>query len=219
VTELEQELIQLEAAIAAGTLTEEEATEAKVRIVTRLEVINTSIDSSSKGQLTDEQRLQLASGLLRLKDMLVAYQDTLTTIDAQADDTEVSSRLRTRSINNTGSKRLTEQVADTIEAVEETAEEVIEDYIPDAELDAQIEEIVSGDAELDSAVETNEETEVETPTDEGTVEMESESEIEATPESETSEETMEEETTTDDETAEMESESDISVEGEVEINP
>ena len=154
ITQLENELAELDAQVAAGTLTESEATEAKVRIITRLDAINTAATNSEKAQLTPEQRAQLVAGLDRLKVILVTYQDTLTTIEATADDTAVQARVRRgSSVNN--SRHLNLIVADVINDVEETVQDSVQDYEPNLELDAEIDTVVE---ETTAYVEMAEET-------------------------------------------------------------
>lgn len=154
ITQLENELAELDAQVAAGTLTESEATEAKVRIITRLGAINTAANNSEKAQLTPEQRAQLVAGLDRLKVILVTYQDTLTTIEATADDTAVQARVRRgSSVNN--SRHLNLIVADVINDVEETVQDSVQDYEPNLELDAEIDTVVE---ETTAYVEMAEET-------------------------------------------------------------
>lgn len=153
ITQLENELAELDAQVAAGTLTESEATEAKVRIITRLGAINTAANNSEKAQLTPEQRAQLVAGLDRLKVILVTYQDTLTTIEATADDTAVQARVRRgSSVNN--SRHLNLIVADVINDVEETVQDSVQDYEPNLELDAEIDTVVE---ETETDVEMSEE--------------------------------------------------------------
>ena len=140
ITQLEAELSELDAKVAAGTLTPEEATEAKVRIITRLDAINSAATQSERMQLTAAQRTQLANGLLRLKDALVAYKDTLETVENTAIEAEVKARL---SSGHSGSSRhLSLIVADTIEDVEVTVQDSVQDYETDASVDAEIETIV-----------------------------------------------------------------------------
>lgn len=141
VTQLETELAELDAAVDAGTLTVAQATEAKVRIISRLDTINDSVVSAESGKLTAAQRVQLNDGLNRLKNILITYQATLTTVDETALTTEVKARLRS---GHTGSSRkLSLAVADTIDAVEDTAEEAIEDFTPNKNLDALLDTVIA----------------------------------------------------------------------------
>lgn len=138
ISELENELATLDAQVTAGTLSEEQATAAKVRIVTRLNAINQASTNSENAKLTPAQREQLVEGLDRLKMILVTYQETLTTIESTANDTDVKAELARRGESNHGSKRLNLVVADIIAEVEET----IQDYEPDTFLDEAIDEVV-----------------------------------------------------------------------------
>jgi len=153
VTELETELAELDAQVAAGTLTSEQATEAKIKIITRLDSINEAATKSEVMQLTVEQRTQLANGLLRLKDALVRYQATLDVIEDIAVEADVKARLSAG--HSGGSRHLSLIVADTIEDVEETVTDSVQGYEADASVDAQIEAIVE-DTETEEAMEDEE---------------------------------------------------------------
>ena len=160
-TELENELAALDAQVAAGTLTESQATEAKVKIITRLDTINTAATNSEKATLTAAQRAQLSAGLDRLKVILVTYSGTLTTVEATANDTNVKAELARRGGSNS-SKKLNLIVADVIADVEETVADSVQDYEANAELDAQIDDVVT---EVEAEATTDEEM-----SDEGTME-------------------------------------------------
>ncbi len=140
ITQLENELAELDLAVEAGTLTSAQATEAKVKILTRLDTINTSIATSERATLTTAQRKQLSEGLDRLKNILITYQATLTAVDDTAAEADVTAKLK--SSHSGGSKNLNLIVAETIDNVQEVTEEVIVDYETDENLDTQIEEIV-----------------------------------------------------------------------------
>jgi hypothetical protein len=146
VTQLENELSELDAAVAAGTLSPEQATEAKVKIINHLDKINTSANSASANkQLTSIQQNQLTDGLNRLKNILIDYQTTLITIDKTAIDNVVKTKLASGRINK--SIVLTTIAVETINNVEDTASEVIEDYKPNTELDTQLEEATEPQSE------------------------------------------------------------------------
>jgi len=150
VTQLETELADLDSQVAAGTLTSEQATAAKVRIITRLDAINKAATDSEQLQLTPEQRTQLANGLLRLKDALVRYQATLDVVEDTAVEADVTAQLK--SGQSGGSRHLTLIVADTIDDVEETVQDSIQGYETDAELNTQIDAAVT-EAEAEEAME------------------------------------------------------------------
>jgi hypothetical protein len=141
VTELENELASIEAAVTAGTLTQEQATDAKVRIITRLDAINSAATNSEKATLTPAQRTQLMDGLDRLKMILITYQGTLATVEASADETQVAAKVR-RGGSYQPNRPLQLIVADVIEDVEVTVQDSVQDYEANAEIDAQIDEIV-----------------------------------------------------------------------------
>jgi len=156
VTELENELADLDAQVTAGTLTEAQATQAKVKIITRLDAINTAATASENTQLTQAQRTQLANGLLRLKDALVKYQSTLSAVDSIAVEADVQARLNKG--HNRSSRSLNLIVADTIEDVEETVQDSVQDYETDADVDAEIDVIVA-EAETTETEEAADQTE------------------------------------------------------------
>lgn len=191
VAAIEAELAEIDAAVAAGTLTEEQANEAKASILLRLDTINKSVVSAESGKLTQTQKDQLAAGLQKLADTLVTYKDTLATVDEVAVDAEVKRKLNTNAgRSSNGDKNLGTVIVETIEAVEDIAEEAIDDYEPiviDEEIIAEIE--ASEEATQDEAteetgtegetVESTEETETsETPVEETSLEIEAESENE-----------------------------------------
>jgi len=154
VTELENELVAIEA--QAGTLTEADATTAKIQIITRLNTINAAAAASENTQLTPTQKAQLTASLNRLKVALVAYQDTLATVESAADNEQVEARVRRGgSINN--SRPLNLIVAAVIADVEETVIDSVQDYESNDTLDTQIELIVA-ETELEIAQEMLDET-------------------------------------------------------------
>jgi hypothetical protein len=165
ISQLEDELATLDAQVAAGTLTEAQATDAKVKIVTRLNNINAAASDSEKAQLTPAQRAQLVEGLERLKVILITYRDTLATVEASADETAVTAELNRRGGSYNRSKSLSLVVADTIADVEETVQDSVQDYETNVELDAQIDVIVE-DTEAEEETVTDETVEDETPMDE-----------------------------------------------------
>jgi len=168
ISELETELAALDAQVTAGTLSESDATAAKVQIVTRLNAINTAASASERATLTPAQRIQLVEGLERLKVILVTYRDTLTSIEVSADETAVTAELNRRGGSYNRSKSLNLVVADAIADVEETVQDSVQDYEANAELDAQIDDVVA-EAEADVAMEEEEMTDEE-PMDETDIE-------------------------------------------------
>lgn len=159
VTQLETELAELDTAVEAGILTSAQATEAKVKIITRLDTINTTVAASTGAKLTPAQQQQLNDGLNRLKTILINYQATLTAVDEKAVDADVQAKFKQ---SGKGSKSLNVVISETIEAVEINTEESVEDYVADEELDTQLEVIMdneennNGDAmELESDSDVN----------------------------------------------------------------
>jgi hypothetical protein len=159
VTQLENELAALDAQVSAGTLTTEQATAAKVRIITRLDAINAAATASEQAKLTPEQRTQLANGLLRLKDALVTYKATLEAVENGADEVSVKAQLKSGS--NGGSRHLVLILADTISDVEETVQDSVQDYEADVELDAEVDAVVEETEEEEAMEEEMNETEEE----------------------------------------------------------
>ena len=211
VTQLENELATLDAQVAAGTLTPAQATEAKVRIITRLDSINTSASESEKKQLTPEQRTQLANGLLRLKDALVRYQATLSVIEDTAVEADVKAQLK--SGHSGGSRHLNLIVADTIDDVEETVQDSVQDYEADVELDAQVDAVVEeieAEEALEAEVEESADAEADGATEEDTATADEEAEEDNT--STTSDEAAEDESMLD---ADVE----VSSEADIQVNP
>jgi ribosomal protein L29 len=203
VTQLENELASLDAQVAAGTLTPAQATEAKVRIITRLDTINNSASESEKEQLTPEQRTQLANGLLRLKDALVRYQATLSVIEDTAVEADVKAQLK--SGHSGSSRHLNLIIADTIDDVEETVQDSVQDYEADVELDAQVDAVVE-EIEAEEALEAEVEAEESAAADSATT---------------SDEMTDEDMSTTSDEGTGDESDTDVEVssEAEIQVNP
>lgn len=138
IEQLETELMEIDAAVEAGALTTAEATEAKVKIITRLDTINTTVAASTGAKLTPAQQQQLNDGLNRLKTILINYQATLTTLDKSADEAMVKAKVKTGGAG----KSLTSIMAVTIANVEADVEEYVEDYMADEELDEQVEIII-----------------------------------------------------------------------------
>jgi len=175
ISQLEDELATLDAQVAAGTLTEAQATDAKVKIVTRLNNINVAASESEKAQLTPAQRTQLVEGLERLKVILITYQSTLATVEVAANDAQVQTKVR-RGGSYNPDRPLALIVADVIADVEVTVQDSVQDYETNTELDAQI-EIITVQIETDTTATeeamTDEDipTEEESGTDESTVDV------------------------------------------------
>lgn len=142
ITELENELVTISAAVTAGTLSPEAATAAKVRIVTRLNAITEASADSERAELTPAQRAQLVAGLERLKNILLTYQATLAVVEDTAVETDVQAELSKNGDSYKRSKHLNLVVADSIEDVEETVQDSVQDYEPDTMLDEAIGELV-----------------------------------------------------------------------------
>ena len=183
--QLEAELQALDEAVAAGTLTEEQATAAKVQIVKRLDTITKSTSNTCDRCITPAQRAQLLEGLDRLKNILVTYQDTLTSVEQAADEEAVEKQLR-RGGRNDASRPLSIIVADTIVEVEDTIDEIVttgEEATGDSvESETNVEE-----TESETIIEETTETEPtgdSSETTEDTTQSESESETEVTTDNE-----------------------------------
>jgi|GEM_PF-1343359 len=128
VDELEADLAALEEKINNDALTPDEAFEAQEAIMSRMESIS---KSASKGgdSLSEAEKVQFAGALTRLKDALVKYQATLTTVDtAAAKSTRVAKKSRRSSGGTqTSAPVLADIVTDTIEDLEDYAEEAFEE--------------------------------------------------------------------------------------------
>ena len=137
IEELEAELVAIEVAVAAGTLTPEEAAEAQVRISARLEAISTvSSQAQSTATLSAAQRAQLRSGLERLRGVLVTYQATLQAVDEQA--LQLPEAERPQLFRGRSSVR---------EAIEMVAEEV--EVVAGGSSDVDVEVGVDGESEIE----------------------------------------------------------------------
>lgn len=167
VAELEAELIALDTAVEAGTLTPEQATEAKVRIITRLAAIDSAATASEDTQLTSTQREQLSAGLDRLKNILITYQNTLAVVEETAIESEVGVAIaadpKLRGMVGSGRTIFTSNItlitSSVIDSVEETVADSVQDYEPNETLDEQVEEIVDIiEAEVEASASTTEET-------------------------------------------------------------
>lgn len=118
---LETELAAIEAQVAAGTLTPEEAVAARSRIEMRLDAINASVSTAQRARLNESQRQQLLAALDRLRGTLEGYRATLTVVEETA---------ATRSPrSSSGSRRtLIEQLTEALDELEEQVEELVEEY-------------------------------------------------------------------------------------------
>lgn len=130
---LEAELATIEAAVAAGELTPEQAAAAQIRIAARLEAINTAIDKSQSAKLTEAQRVQLVGGLDRLKQVLVDYQSTLVTVDAVVEALPEAQRpqLTVRGSTSATKHSIVAAALGTVDVVESYVVDEVEDYVPE----------------------------------------------------------------------------------------
>lgn len=134
VAALEAELADIEAAVAAGELTPEEAAEAQIGIVNRLSTINTAVESSGRASLTPSQRTQLLNGLDRLKNILTVYQGTLSAVDDAVLELPESERPRLNprgSRSGGGNRTIADAIAEIVDVVEDHVEDVVEEYVPE----------------------------------------------------------------------------------------
>lgn len=130
---LESELAEIETAVQAGLLTPEEAAEAQIKIVARIDAISAAATAGQKAQLSDAQRAQLVEGLERLKQTLIKYQSTLTTVDEIVLELPESERPKLSSRGGGGENAVSAIALETIGEVEEQIEDVIEE-VTDEEL-------------------------------------------------------------------------------------
>ena len=211
ITELESELIALNAEVLAGSLTEESATAAKVRIVTRLNAINEAATASENAALTPAERAQLVAGLERLKNILIAHQGTLNNVESSANETNVQAELARDGGSYKRSKHLNLVVADTIQDLEATVADSVQDYEANIELDTQIDTVVE-QTEAQVAADQAAEVPVEETTPEATSTAEEPAETAVTEEPATAAPTEETEPTTTDPV-----EAEVSIEAEAEV--
>ena len=211
ITELESELIALNAEVLAGSLTEESATAAKVRIVTRLNAINEAATASENAALTPAERAQLVAGLERLKNILIAHQGTLNNVESSANETNVQAELARDGGSYKRSKHLNLVVADTIQDLEATVADSVQDYEANIELDTQIDTVVE-QTEAQVAADQAAEVPVEATTPEATSTAEEPAETAVTEEPATAAPTEETEPTTTDPV-----EAEVSIEAEAEV--
>ena len=121
---LEAELSALDEAVEAGTLSPEAAAEARVKILVRLGAIDAAVEASGKVTLSDAQRAQLNDGLDRLRNILVTYQETLTSVDEIALEAEVEiegeveSETTAKKRGNVRKQSLVSVISETIEVVD-----------------------------------------------------------------------------------------------------
>ena len=137
---LEEELSSLEAEVAAGTLSPEKAAQAQVRIVSRLNAINDSVQSSNNAKLNTEQKTQLLKGLDTLSRILSKYSSTLVSIDASVMTLPENQRPKLNVRGSTsGSQSIAAAVAETVSTVVEHAEDVIADFETSNDIDNALE--------------------------------------------------------------------------------
>jgi len=143
VSSLETELAEIETAVRAGELTPQEAAQAQIKIVSRIEAINLATVAGQMTGLSDAQRVQLVAALERLKLTLIKYQITLMTVDEKVLELPESERPKlSRAGKGERDKPLVSIVAEAIAEVEEQIENIIED-ITDEELATELADSVS----------------------------------------------------------------------------
>jgi uncharacterized coiled-coil DUF342 family protein len=135
VTELEAELVDMQAKVEAGTLTVAEANTTRAKIVAKIESINASVEASGKATLTPEQKSQLLSGLARLKDILENYASSLVVVENTA---TIKPEIKTS--RGGRSQTITAAVIETIDTVEDKVVEVVDEYTPEEETKTPSEE-------------------------------------------------------------------------------
>lgn len=131
---LETELIALEVAADAGTLSPEKAAEAQAKVAARIEAINTALAQSDKESgLTAAQRRQLLVALSKLKGLFIEYRSVLTVVDETAAVLSPEERkiYYAKGGGRSASAGVTALIAEAIDSVESLAEEVVEDYAPE----------------------------------------------------------------------------------------
>lgn len=149
---LESELVELEAAVEAGTLTPEEAAKAQERILARLEAIDDAVASGRPLRLTDAQRKQLVSALETLRSTLITHKDVFVAIDKKVLELPEEERPLTKRKGGGGSATFTEIVTEAVESVENQVEAVVDDY---ASEDTDMTEATITDNEEDGGTTTS----------------------------------------------------------------
>jgi len=152
---LEADLADIDAKVSAGTLTDDEAYELKTKIASRVANITASINASKNRELTENEKVSIATSLGRLKDALEKYRDSLGTLETKAKQSK-------RHTGGGGSKSIIEVVEDSINGLEDYIEEIDEEYVSDDSEENTEGSVVEGETEVD--VETESETEVDTST-------------------------------------------------------
>jgi len=191
IAQLEAELAGIDAEVAAGTLTPDQAYERKARIAAQVAVLTSSLAGAKSRTLTMEERLSVAASLERLKGALEKYRDSLIALEDQASKSEKSKRG-----GGGGSKTIIDVIKDTVDDFQEYVEDVIGDdkSLDDTEADAGSEDADTtedtsdeggtSDVEDDTESDTEEESDPDTVDDDtedtasSTVEVEAE--VEAT---------------------------------------
>lgn len=148
---LEVELMELDAAVQAGELTAEEAAVVYDRIVARVDSITTAAKQATSATLTESQKMMLANGLDRLKNILTTYQSTLLAVEESvATLPEVQQPMLKRGGGSGNRSSLAQSLIDSAIAVEETVAEVAEEYVDQESVEEVSEELASStDALLD----------------------------------------------------------------------
>ncbi|MCA9365869.1 hypothetical protein KC723_03155, partial [Candidatus Kaiserbacteria bacterium] len=127
VTQLENELVELEAMVAAGTLSPEEAAQAQEKIVSRINTINEAVASGQKTNLTDAQNAQLVDGLARLKQILINHQATLVAVDKAVMELPESERPTLKQGGKSNRNGIVAVVGDAINDIDNSVEDIIAD--------------------------------------------------------------------------------------------
>lgn len=149
VVQLENQLADLDKAVAFGTLTPEQAVEARTQIVSRLNTITTNVTASAGTKLTNEQQSKLAAGLEKLKDTLVRYQATLLAVEETAEPALSEAEKRTLTVKgSTSNSVLTAVFLDTLSDMESVVEDVVVDYETDETVDEVTETVIDTEEAL-----------------------------------------------------------------------
>lgn len=160
ITQLENELASLGVSVTLGTLSPNDATKAKAKIVTRIDAINAATSASQKAQLTDAQRVQLIDGLNRLKQVLIKYNATLIAVDEAILTLPENQRPKLNRGNGGGSRNSLAIIAtETIEIVEKQVEEITDDITDEEIMNSVIDETADDTARTNEQEETAEDQE------------------------------------------------------------
>lgn len=158
ITELETELSIVESKLASGQMTAEEAEAARSSIIDRMDRINKSVANTNTKGLSPETLAKFRVAVVRLRNVLIDYRDSLVVLDEIIETAEVSSSgsQNVSKSKHRGGRSLVTFVTETTENVStfvENAETEIEDF-DEIATETQGEEVDLSDEETSNETET-----------------------------------------------------------------